>query len=144
MWRPQCANSWRLWYEKCCIDQRQTEKLSLGVANSRYKDFYDLCSISEREDLDGNMLQEALTETFENRHTGFDQIAAFEPGFTDDYSRQQRWRGFLKNKNVTSARSFSDVIEEVRRFMYPPIEAIRNRQKYPYKWDHTESRWEEK
>lgn len=57
--------------------------VSLGVVNSRYKDFYDLMTISEREDFDGSILQESLIETFDNRHTTFDDIAAFE----DDLSK---------------------------------------------------------
>lgn len=42
--------------------------VSLGLTNSRYKDFYDLCTLSEREDFNGEMLKEAIIETFKNRH----------------------------------------------------------------------------
>lgn len=126
------------------IAEKMEAIISLGVANSRYKDFYDLCSISEREDLDGQILQKALAETFENRHTGYGSIAAFEPGFADDESRKQRWRGFLKNKNATSLRSFADIIEDIKRLMLPPIEALNNGRVFPYKWDHIESQWKEK
>ena len=126
------------------IAEKMEAIISLGVANSRYKDFYDLCSISEREDLDGQILQKALAETFENRHTGYGSIAAFEPGFADDESRKRRWRGFLKNKNATSLRSFADIIEDIKRLMLPPIEALNNGRVFPYKWDHIESQWKEK
>ena len=50
--------------------------------------------------LDGRTLKNALTETFNNRNTSLDTISAFDDGFADNYYRQQRWKGFLKSKNV--------------------------------------------
>lgn len=50
------------------ISEKMEAIVSLGVVNSRYKDFYDLMTISEREDFDGSILQESLIETFDNRH----------------------------------------------------------------------------
>ena len=120
---------------------KREASVSLGVANSRYKDFYDLCTIPAREDFDGAILREALVETFENRHTGFDVIAAFDEEFTDDYSRQQRWRGFLKNKNVTNERSFSEAINEVKHFLLPVIEAIRSGSPFQASWNHDSKSW---
>lgn len=115
---------------------------SLGIVNSRYKDFYDLCTISEREDLDGETLKESLVETFDNRHTTFERIAAFEDGFTDDYSRQQRWKGFLKSKNVASSQSFEDTIKEVKHFILPVINAVRENNSFPRHWHHESGEWE--
>ena len=123
------------------VAEKMEAIVSLGVTNSRYKDFYDLCTIPEREDFDGAILREALVETFENRHTGFDVIAAFDEGFTDDYSRQQRWRGFLKNKNVTSERSFSEAINEVKHFLLPVIKAIRSGSPFQASWSHDSKSW---
>lgn len=54
------------------IAEKMEAIVSLGVINTRYKDFYDLCTISEREDIDGSILKESLIETFHNRHTTFD------------------------------------------------------------------------
>ena len=116
--------------------------VSLGVTNSRYKDFYDLCTIPEREDFDGAILKEALVETFGNRHTGFDEIVAFDDDFTEDYYRQQRWRGFLKNKNVMDERSFKDAVDAVKAFLLPVIEAIRADKPFTSLWNHDNRSWE--
>lgn len=48
--------------------------VSLGDANSRYKDFYDIYVLADRYDLNGMELKEAIRETFEHRGTGFDDI----------------------------------------------------------------------
>lgn len=116
--------------------------VSLGVVNSRYKDFYDLMTISEREDFDGSILQESLIETFDNRHTTFDYIAAFEDGFIEDYSHQQRWKGFLKNKKVSVPLSFEETMNEVKHFILPVIRAIRENKPFSGHWNHITREWE--
>lgn len=124
------------------IAEKMQAIVSLGVINSRYKDFYDICTISHREDLDGNTLKMALIETFNNRNTDFEQIVAFEDDFTNDYSRQQRWRGFLKSKNVTSPLSFEDTMSDLKNFILPVINSIRQNTSFLKKWDHLSRKWE--
>ena len=68
--------------------------VSLGYDNSRFKDFYDLYILATRHDFDGQLLSEAVRETFEHRRTGLTDIVAFEPGFADDPLRKSRWRAF--------------------------------------------------
>ncbi len=51
--------------------------VSLGYANSRYKDFYDIYILCNNYDFDGNDLKIALEETFHNRQTGFNDIVVF-------------------------------------------------------------------
>ena len=51
--------------------------VSLGLANGRYKDFYDIYVLADRYDLNGMELKNAIVETFTHRGTGFDDIAAF-------------------------------------------------------------------
>lgn len=65
--------------------------VSLGLANSRYKDFYDIYVLSDRYNFDGKELTNAIKETFNHRGTSFDDIAAFEDGFADDKTRLMRW-----------------------------------------------------
>ena len=64
---------------------------SLGLAGSRYKDFYDIYILANKFDLDGKELQEAVRETFSNRETTFDDIVAFDSDFTTDSVRWNRW-----------------------------------------------------
>lgn len=47
---------------------------SLGLINSRYKDFYDIYILARRFDLSGVELQEAIRKTFAHRGTSFDDI----------------------------------------------------------------------
>lgn len=124
------------------IAEKTEAIISLGITNSRYKDFYDLFTIPEREDLDGRTLKNALTETFNNRNTSLDTISAFDDGFADNYYRQQRWKGFLKSKNVMLQISFSEVVASVKAFLFPVIESIRDNKEFSSSWNHSLKNWE--
>lgn len=91
-------------------------------------------TISEREEFDGSILQESLIETFDNRHTTFDDIAAFEDDFIEDHRYQQRWKGFLKIKRVASPLSFEETMNEVKYFIIPVITAIREKAEFIDNW----------
>ena len=115
--------------------------VSLGEANGRMKDFYDICSISERQDFEGKTLQAALLETFQHRKTGFDEIAAFEEGFCEEPIRASRWKGFLKQKNVLAPMEFEEAIGSIQAFLNPVIDEIRAGRPFDRKWDHVEKAW---
>ena len=61
----------RLWvYPKETVVAEKFEAMvSLGIANSRMKDFYDLYVLSERFDFDGDLLARAIAATFARRRT---------------------------------------------------------------------------
>ena len=46
--------------------------VSLGLANSRYKDFYDVYILADRYNFDGTELMNAIKETFNHRGTSFE------------------------------------------------------------------------
>ena len=115
--------------------------VSLGEANGRMKDFYDICSISGKRDMDGAMLQAAIIETFHHRNTGFDEIVAFDEGFCEDPLRASRWRGFLKQKNVLAPIDFTDAIETIQKFLNPVVLAIREDNTFSGTWDHAIKAW---
>lgn len=55
--------------------------VSLGYANSRYKDFYDIYVLANNYNFDCAELKKAIEETFRHRKTGFEDIVVFEKGF---------------------------------------------------------------
>lgn len=115
--------------------------VSLGEANGRLKDFYDICTISEKRDFDGEQLQTAIEETFRNRNTGFDEIAAFKDGFCKDTIRASRWKGFLRQKNVLEPIAFDEAIQSIRMFLDPVVDSIRKGNTFKGTWDHVGGVW---
>ena len=71
------------------ISEKFEAIVSLGDANSRYKDFYDIYILADRYDLDGTELKEAVRKTFEHRGTCFDDIFAFTDDFLASFSEKE-------------------------------------------------------
>jgi len=115
--------------------------VSRGEANSRMKDFYDICSLAKQRDFIGAELKKALEETFEQRHTQFDEMVAFESNFTKDNIRTARWNGFLKTKSVMNPITFEDAVKIMKSFLNPVVESIRSDSVFDGKWSHESMAW---
>lgn len=115
--------------------------VSLGYANGRYKDFYDIYVLSVNCDFDGKELKKAIVETFTHRETGFDDIVVFESDFTEDPIRQRRWNAFIKKKKAMVKVEFTEVIEQVKKLLMPIVEAIEQNKEFEYHWNKEGQEW---
>lgn len=116
--------------------------VSLGDANSRYKDFYDIYVLADRYDLDGIELREAVKETFEHRGTNFDDIFAFSDGFLTSEIHQSRWKAFLKKKKVLVDAELGVVVGLLQKLLLPIVDSITGDKKNSVKWNHESKSWE--
>jgi predicted nucleotidyltransferase component of viral defense system len=115
--------------------------VSLGLANSRYKDFYDIYVLADRYNLDGAELKTAIMETFTHRSTSFDDIAAFEDDFTDDVTRQGRWKAFIKKKKAMMKIEFEETMELLRLLLLPIVYSINNNEPFERTWNKETKSW---
>lgn len=115
--------------------------VSLGLANGRYKDFYDIYVLADRYNLNGAELKNAIIETFTHRGTGFDDIAAFDEDFTGDATRQGRWKAFIKKKKALVKVEFEETMEMLKKLFLPIVDAIQNDKSFEMAWDKEEKSW---
>lgn len=115
--------------------------VSLGLANGRYKDFYDIYVLADRYDLDGMELKNAIVETFDHRGTDFEYIAAFEDEFTDDETRQKRWRAFIKKKKALVKVEFEETMQLLKKLLLPIVDAIHNDNSFEQTWSKETKSW---
>ena len=115
--------------------------VSLGLANSRYKDFYDIYVLADRYNFDGTELMNAIKETFNHRGTSFDDIAAFENGFTDDETRRIRWNSFVKKKKALVKIGFVETVQLLKILLFPIVEAIKKNELFERTWSHEKKMW---
>ena len=115
---------------------------SLGDANSRYKDFYDIFVLAGRCELLGMELKEAVSETFERRGTSFTDIFAFEEDFMESDIHQRRWKAFLKKKKAMIHADFAEVILLLKRLLLPVVDSIENDIEFSSVWDNESLKWE--
>jgi Nucleotidyl transferase AbiEii toxin, Type IV TA system len=66
------------------VAEKFEASVSLGIANTRLKDFYDLWMIANTFEFDSFVLREAILRTFERRHTPIPNAAP--PGLSDEFA----------------------------------------------------------
>lgn len=97
---------------------------SHGAQNSRVKDYLDLLVIFEREQLNPQLLQKAITATFARRGSVISKTPLI--GLTDEFAnnplKQTMWSAFLR-KNKLSDKSFPGVVKTLRAKLQPILDA---------------------
>lgn len=98
---------------------------TLGVANSRLKDFYDLWLIAQTFELRQAALIEAVHRTFERRGTRLplDTPAGLTDAFVTAWGRQ--WSAFLGRERMAAAPdSLITVLVDLRAFLMPLVVGV--------------------
>lgn len=108
---------------------------SLGIANSRMKDYFDLWMLARHTDFDGETLREAIRATFGRRKTALPNGAPF--GLTDAFARdpqkQTQWLAFLK-KNRLTAMPLGEILLMLSDFLMPIADAARSNASFRGQW----------
>ncbi|MDO5439515.1 MAG: nucleotidyl transferase AbiEii/AbiGii toxin family protein [Erysipelotrichaceae bacterium] len=129
-------------YPICSVLAEKLEAIvSLGNANSRYKDFYDIYVLANRFPLDGRELKEAIFETFSYRGTKLEEIVAFEEEFLENVIHQSRWNSFLKKKRAMIQIELADVMRVLKLLLLPVIDSIKENDPFEKKWDPQTLKW---
>lgn len=95
--------------------------MSLGMQNSRMKDFYDLWAMARQFGFEGDVLASAIRNTFDRRKTALPAAApvAMPNEFSADSGKQKQWASFLA-KSGLEAPPLSDAAEQIEAFLSPP------------------------
>ena len=130
------APNFRAYRRETTVAEKIEAMVSLGFANSRMKDFYDVHKLAEEFDFDGKILKEAVRLTFKKRKTSipYEPPLAFTKEFFEDSTKQAQWNAFI-NKNSLKPVSFSSVIGKIKIFIEPVFLAINNSSAYDSTWN---------
>ncbi len=123
-------------YPRATVVAEKFEALSsLGIANTRMKDYFDLWVLARRSDFDGEILRQAIQATFARRKTALTRHVplGLTAGFARDPQKLRQWRAFLK-KNRLEALALEAVVEAVAAFILPVLESARAAAPFPFQW----------
>lgn len=123
------------------ISEKFEAIVSLGLFNSRYKDFYDICILSQTFDFIGKKLKKAIEETLAYRKTEIETIAIFDDGFANEPYRKGRWAGFLKSKNVQTDMTLAEAVMNIQHFLGPIVYSIYADSSMEQNWNHQIKEW---
>lgn len=98
---------------------------SLGILNSRMKDYFDLWMLARHCEFDGAVLAQAVRATFERRGTGVP--AGLPLGLTDEFAldgqKIKQWQAFQR-KNALEPMPLTVVIGALGEFLLPVLSAL--------------------
>lgn len=112
------------------IAEKFEAMVSLDMANSRMKDFYDIYFLITHRTFDEPNIQRAIEETFKRRKTKLPEekpVALTEAFFTDK-DKLNQWKAFSeKLAEEEKPEDLAAVILEIDRFIWPIVEQIKNK-----------------
>jgi len=120
-------------YPRAAVVAEKLEAIvSLGMANSRMKDYFDLRALAHEGRLDAGQLGDAIAATFQRRGTNvpMEVPLGLSDEFARDAAKRTQWKAFL-DKNRLEAPTLEEVIEELRHFVAKPLALARKRQGMP-------------
>jgi len=121
-------------YPRATVVAEKLEAIvSLGMANSRMKDYFDLRALAREGVLDARLLADAIAATFQRRGTTLpmDVPLGLSDEFARDTAKRAQWKAFL-GKNRLDAPALDEVIAEVRRFVTEPLKLARQGKGTPF------------
>jgi hypothetical protein len=108
----------RVYPKYSAIAEKFEAIVSLGMGNSRMKDFFDLWVLTQNSELEPKTLRAAIAATFDRRDTALP--ASTPVGLSDEFAsdriKKTQWRAFIA-KNRLDAPPLQQVVALLRDFL---------------------------
>jgi hypothetical protein len=127
----------RAYPPEAVVTEKFESMVSLGMLNSRMKDYYDLRMMAREFKFDGNTLTKAITATFARRNTDIPREipVALPEEFSSSPDKISQWQAFLRlSKLEDRSVEFSQIVNELSQFLMPPAIAAANNDAFDRKW----------
>lgn len=101
------------------VAEKYHAMVSLGMVNTRLKDYFDLWFLARNFAFDPALLQDAIAATFARRSTSLPQQLplGLSDTFAQDATKVQQWKSFLR-KNKLQAPALNTVMDEFRPLLW--------------------------
>jgi len=109
---------------------------TLGLLNSRMKDYYDLALLSRVYPFNGAHIVDAIVATFRNRGTRIEaEPDGLSEAFYSDPAKATQWRAFLRRSRIPEEPGgFEAAVSDVRDFAAPPLLAAATERPFNVHW----------
>lgn len=127
----------RAYQPETTIAEKVHALATLGMANSRMRDFFDIYELARQREFDGAVLAAAIRGTFARRRTALepDPPVALTSAFGADSDKQNQWRGFLRKSRLLGApQELSDATKAIAGFVGPILDALGSGQPFAGRW----------
>ncbi|MCU0222795.1 MAG: nucleotidyl transferase AbiEii/AbiGii toxin family protein [Acidobacteria bacterium] len=127
----------RAYRPETVIAEKVHAMVTLGTANSRMRDFFDIYALAENERFDSRILSRAIRATFERRRTVVPRelpiALTAEFGMLPD--KRTQWAAFLRKGRIRGVSSdFPAVVAALARFLDPVLDEGAAASDSPQEW----------
>ncbi len=129
-----CLRSYR---QETSIAEKLETMVSLGLRNSRMKDYFDIYVLSEHKTFEGRVLLDAIRDTLRRRNTAIttELPMALSREFATDAGKVAQWEAFLRRiRGVSVPTDLIEVIERLAAFLGPILLAVRDQEEFSSQW----------
>ena len=118
------------------IAEKIEAMISLGIINSRMKDFYDVYTLIESYNFNGEILSRSIAETFTRRKTALPKNTpiVFSKEFADDNTKKKQWAGFLRKTGLSNTGELDEVLKKISTCIQPIIDRLQNKEPFAFFW----------
>lgn len=123
--------------QETVVAEKYQALVSLGMANSRMKDFYDLWFISGKFGFDGLILSKAIGNTFSRRQTPLPEHVplGLSSEFYKDSQKITQWNAFVrKGKLTASPPTLENICLVLQAFLLLPTQALVREEEFRADW----------
>ena len=127
----------RLYPRETVVAEKFEAMEQLGLLNSRMKDYYDLWVLARHYDFEGDLLRQAIRNTFRRRKT---DLPKGEPeGLSEAYAtnstKTSQWAAFVRRARLRESQSeLRELIKLLRQFLRPVVEAAGQSKEFGSHW----------
>jgi hypothetical protein len=117
------------------VAEKLEAMVTLGDANSRLKDYFDIAHLAATEEFEGSILQGAIREAFRARAVvvPIETPPALEDRFAGLAGKQTQWRAFIQRRRLVRP-TLDDAIRGSREFLMPVCRAEATDQRFTARW----------
>lgn len=111
--------------------------VSLGLANSRLKDYFDIYKLAKTFEFDGASLCNAIRATFDRRGTTVPALMppALDAEFFENSSKQEQWQAFVNRTGLAPIDNhLAEIVGFLRIFLLPPMQSACKNEQFVAKW----------
>lgn len=127
----------RAYRAETTIAEKLHAMVLLDMQNSRMKDFFDIWRLAAERSFAGDLLVEAVRNTFDRRQTSVPLVLpiALTAEFSGNLIKEQQWKAFLNRSQMRHVtQDLATVVEEIARFLEPVLDAASSGRAFPMNW----------
>ncbi len=119
------------------ISEKYDAMLKLGEINGRLKDYFDIWTLCQNFEFDGQQMRESIRATCERRLTMIpsETPVALTAAFSEQPGKATHWNNFVKKvRGEASTPDLDEVVVLLKEFLWPPTQAIVERREFAKRW----------